>query len=188
MNFRIILTTSFLLILVPMSALGQELPKHGLKLDAGFGIHEGIRTNGLGTIVSFGYERVIREDRLRINSTILYGKFTHSFATDTPKQDLISRSFITALSYDIIHVWILSLTLAVGGIVDNTYGIVGPGGELRPTIITDVDEWSAGLYFRGGISITPTTSRLSFDITPLANSPGHYLFKINSTIGIVVRL
>gem|GEM_PF-5739204 len=187
-NFRILLTTTFLLTLTPMSVLGRESPKHGLKLDAGLGIHEGVRTQGFGTIISFGYERAIREDGLRIHSTFLYGKFTHSFATDTPKQNLISRSFITALSYDIIRFWILSLTLAVGGVVDNTFGIVGPGGEIQPATITDVNEWSAGLYFSGGIRITPTTGRFSLEITPLANCLGVNLFKLNSTIGIVVRI
>ncbi|MCF6331760.1 MAG: hypothetical protein L3J11_00635 [Draconibacterium sp.] len=74
------------LLLFCSPVFAQEYSNESLKFGIGFGINEGNQEIGVGTIVSFGYQKSIWNDRVRINPNIMTGNFRPFGITDTRDQ------------------------------------------------------------------------------------------------------
>jgi len=148
---------------------GQEYSNNSLKVGLGIGMNEGIREMGMGTLVSFGIQKSILNDRLRINPNFMTGGFFPLGITDTRDQYFRITSLGVDGYFDVIKYKPFSLFVVAGGLANYTRGLLGTGGW--PEAGNNTSDYLFKLYYGGhvawGIRVNQPKSRLAYEITPL---------------------
>lgn len=170
---------------------GQEYSNNSLKVGLGIGMNEGLREMGMGTLVSFGYQKSVLNDRLRINPNFMTGGFFPFAITDTRDQYYRITSLGVDGYLDVIKYKPFSLFIVAGGLVNYSRGLLGTGGW--PEAGNTTSDYLFKLYYGGhvawGIRINPPKSRLAYELTPLNICFGNDLFFMGFIkVGIDIKL
>jgi hypothetical protein len=174
-------------------SFGQEkdFSKSALVYKAGLGIFDGGNNSGVGGTIVLGYQRDLLKERLRLNPNLTLGYFNSKFVTDVRDQWFNSISLETNLYFDLIKIQAFSLTLGAGGVINNTKGIYGSGGD-GPNSNNNSEyfsDWYYGFYLGGGLRINPKKSKLAFELMPLNFHIGpDYYLEAYASIGLAVKL
>jgi len=170
---------------------GQEYSNNSLKVGLGVGMNEGIREMGMGTLVSFGFQKSILNDRLRISPNFMTGGFFPFAITDTRDQYYRITSLGVDGYLDVIKYKPFSLFIVTGGLVNYSRGLLGTGGW--PEAGNNTSDYLFKLYYGGhvawGIRINPSKSRLAYELTPLNICFGNDRFFMGFIkVGIDIKL
>lgn len=170
---------------------GQDYSSNSLKIGVGLGFNEGLRETGMGTLVSFGYQKSIYNDRLRINPNFMTGGFFPFGITDTRDQYYRVTSIGVNGYLDVIKYKPFSLFLGAGGLLNYSRGLLGTGGwpEEGNNKSDYLFKLYYGAYLAGGIRINPPNSRIAYELTPLNYCFGNDNFVLGFLkIGIDIKL
>jgi len=166
-KYLLILTVT--LLIINSDLMSQEYSNNSLKVGLGIGMNEGLKEMGMGTLVSFGYQKSILNDRLRINPNFMTGGFFPFGITDTRDQYYRITSLGVDGHFDVIKYKPFSLFVVAGGLVNYTRGLLGTGGW--PEAGNNTSDYLFKLYYGGhlawGIRVNQPKSRLAYEITPL---------------------
>ena len=160
-------------ILLSLSVYGQtqEFSKNSIKVGLGLGASWGSNTVGLGFVYTIGYQREIWKDRLRLNPTFSIGHYSSKFILDAPDQYFNSINIGTNLYYDLIKIESFSLVLGSGGLINNSRGLKGTGGDsdghTEPPTSEYVSNFYFGGYLGGGFRINSLKKRTAINIMPI---------------------
>lgn len=146
----------------------QEYSNESLKFGIGFGINEGQQETGVGTILSFGYQNSIWNDRVRINPNIMTGNFIPFGITDTRDQYYRITTIGMNGYLDLLKYKAFSIFVGTGAFVNYSRGLLGTGGwpEAGNTQSAYFFKMYYGGCLAGGIRINPKNSKLAYELTP----------------------
>ncbi|MBK7625996.1 MAG: hypothetical protein IPJ16_02140 [Bacteroidales bacterium] len=166
-KYLLILTAT--LLSINSDLMSQEYSNNSLKVGLGIGMNEGLKEMGMGTLVSFGYQKSVLNDRLRINPNFMTGGFFPFGITDTRDQYYRITSLGVDGYFDVIKYKPFSLFVVAGGLINYTRGLLGTGGW--PEAGNNISDYLFKLYYGGhlawGIRVNQPKSRLAYEITPL---------------------
>lgn len=150
---------------------GQEFSKNSIKIGAGLGASMGSSNDGGGFVYTIGYQREIWKDRLRLNPNFSIGHYSSRFILDARDQFFNSINIETNLYYDLIKIKSFSLVLGCGGLVNNSRGLKGTGGDhdgyTQPQSSEYFSDFYLGGYLGGGFRINSPNKRKSVNIMPI---------------------
>ena len=114
----------FLLLIVSTtySLSAQENSKNSIKVGLGLGFSINDFNHGIGYVYSFGYQREIWKDRLRINPNLSVGHYNMKFLTGESGDQFRSISYALNFNVDVLKYKSTSLLFACGGLVNNSRG------------------------------------------------------------------
>ncbi len=172
--------TRFKIILILVSIMinhgfvyGQDpaFSKNSIKIGLGVGSSMGNKTDGGGFVYAVGYQREIWKDRLRLNPNFTIGHYSSKFILDVRDQYFNSINIETNLYYDLIRIKSFSLVLGFGGLVNNSRGLKGTGGDpdgyTEPPTSEYISDFHFAGYLGGGLRINPPSIRIAINIMPI---------------------
>jgi hypothetical protein len=172
--------TRFKIILILVSIMinhgfvyGQDpaFSKNSIKIGLGVGSSMGNKTDGGGFVYAVGYQREIWKDRLRLNPNFTIGHYSSKFILDVRDQYFNSINIETNLYYDLIRIKSFSLVLGCGGLVNNSRGLKGTGGDpdgyTEPPTSEYISDFHYAGYLGGGLRINPPSKRIAINIMPI---------------------
>lgn len=172
--------TRFKIILILVSIMinhgfvyGQDpaFSKNSIKIGLGVGSSMGNKTDGGGFVYAVGYQREIWKDRLRLNPNFTIGHYSSKFILDVRDQYFNSINIETNLYYDLIRIKSFSLVLGFGGLVNNSRGLKGTGGDpdgyTEPLTSEYISDFHFAGYLGGGLRINPPSKRIAINIMPI---------------------
>jgi hypothetical protein len=173
------------------NVLGQEFSRNSLKTGIGVGINEGLRETGVGGVVSFGYQKSVLNDRVRINPYFLTGGFMPFGITDTRDQYFRITSLGVNGYLDVIKYKPFSIFVGAGGQISYSRGLLGTGGF--PEEGNNGSEYFFKLYYGGylgaGFRVNPPKSKVAYEITPINICFGNDQFFLSFlNIGVDIKL
>ena len=159
-------------IILNLSVYGQthEFSKNSIKVGIGIGGASTKKTYGFGFVYTIGYQREIRKERLRFNPNFSIGHYTPKFIFDAPDQYFNSINIETNFFYDLIKIKSFSIVLGLGGLVNNTRGLIGTGGLFEsnnPPSSEYINSIHFGAYLGGGVRINNSSKRTAINIMPI---------------------
>lgn len=152
---------------------GQDpaFSKNSIKIGLGVGSSMGNKTDGGGFVYAVGYQREIWKDRLRLNPNFTIGHYSSKFILDVRDQYFNSINIETNLYYDLIRIKSFSLVLGFGGLVNNSRGLKGTGGDpdgyTEPPTSEYISDFHYAGYLGGGLRINPPSKRIAINIMPI---------------------
>ena len=155
------------------SVYGQDpaFSKNSIKIGLGVGSSMGNKTDGGGFVYTVGYQREIWKDRLRLNPNFTIGHNSSKFILDARDQYFNSINIETNLYYDLIRIKSFSLVLGCGGLVNNSRGLKGTGGDpdgyTEPLTSEYISDFHFAGYLGGGLRINPPSKRIAINIMPI---------------------
>jgi hypothetical protein len=159
-------------ILFPILSFSQtnEGRLYSVKVGFGLGFHEGKKENGLGFLVSVGFQKKAQvNNRLRINSNFNYGRFNSDLIRDIPSQEYSFYSLDFLFLYDLLKYKAFSMVTQAGGSVNVTSGKISRF-FTEDGIIYPENEFTY-FYFVGsaslGLRIAPKSSKIAVDLMPI---------------------
>jgi hypothetical protein len=146
----------------------QVFSKNSIKIGLGIGASMGGETDGSGLFYIIGYQREIWKDRLRLNPNFSIGQFTSKHVMDARDQYFNSINFETNLYYDLIKGKSFSMLLGCGGLINNSRGIIGTGGDYdQPQTSENFSDYYFGGYLGWGFRINSQNKRTAINIIPV---------------------
>jgi|BioPla2DNA2_1021312.scaffolds.fasta_scaffold67579_2 hypothetical protein len=149
----------------------QGFSKNSIKIGLGLGASMGNNTDGGGFVYTIGYQREIWKDRLRLNPNFSIGHYSSKFILDARDQYFNSIDIETNLYYDLIKIKSFSLVIGCGGLVNNSRGLKGTGGDpdgyTEPPTSEYVSDFHFGGYLGGGFRINSPNKRTAINIMPI---------------------
>ena len=186
---RIILLTFFLFSAIISYGQEENFSTHSIKVAAGIGFIEGYRESGGGTFLSFGYQKSLWKDRLRISPGITMGKFSSMFILDTRDQYFTATAIGVQASLDVLKYRSVSLFAAAGGFTNKTRGLLGTGGEFGHDNSVYFRKYYVGGTAGIGIRVDPKNSRLAYEISPINVSAGSDYFAMGfAKVGVDIKI
>lgn len=169
-------------IFITFNVYGQnkEFSKNSVKVGIGLGASMGNNTEGFGIVYTMGYQREIWKDRLRLNPNFSIGHYSSGFILDSRYQYFNSINIETNLYYDLIKIESFSIVVGCGGIVNNSKGLKGLGGDSEAYTLTTypkyVSDFHFGAYLGGGFRINSPNKRTAINIMPINLHIGNNYF------------
>jgi hypothetical protein len=182
---------SIVLITFSSVVIGQEFSDNSLKVGIGLGINEGLKETGMGALVSFGYQKSVLNDRVRINPNFMTGGFFPFGITDTRDQYYRVTSVGVNGYLDAIKFKAVSLFIGAGGQINYSRGLLGTGGwpEEGNTGSDYFFKLYYGGYLAGGIRVSSPDHKIAYEFTPFNVCFGNdYFFMYFFKFGIDIRL
>lgn len=156
-----------ILSLATISLNGQDSSKSSLKFRSGIGISMGDRTDGSGISYSAGFQKKIWNGRFRINPNLSFGQYSSRFVMDARDEYFNSINLETFLFYDLLKGKRSSLVIGAGGLINNSRGLLGTGGDIEgPQSSEYISTYSIAGYIGGGLRIDSPDKRFAFEIMP----------------------
>lgn len=159
-----------ILIFCSTFSYGQEneFSRSSLRAGFGLGINDALRETGIGTLYSFGYQRSLWKNRIRVSPYLMTGGFTSIGFTDTRDQFYRVTSLGINGYLDIVKYRSVSLFIGTGVFTNYSRGLLGTGGELHQ----DSDsEYFCKMYYGvnigTGFRIAPKRSRMAVELNPI---------------------
>jgi hypothetical protein len=187
---QIIWITTLILFLLSQNTYSQEYSKTSIKFRTGIGISMGNRTDGLGITYSAGFQREIWNGRFRLNPNLSFGQYSSKFVMDARDEYYNSTNLETILFYDLLKGKKTSLVLGVGGLINNTRGLLGTGGDYDgPKSSEYISNCHLAGYIGGGLRFSSPGKRIAFEIIPFNLHIGtNDFFESHIKIGLEIKL
>ena len=174
MKTKIISGLILITVLVSYSVSGQnnqDFSKNSLKVGLGLGASMGSNTDGGGFVYTIGYQTEIWKDRLRFNPNFSIGHYSSRFIMDARDQYFNSINIEANIYFDLIKIKSFSLVLGSGGLVNNSRGLKGTGGDpdgnTEPQTSEYISDFHFGGYVGGGFRINSSSKRTAINILPI---------------------
>lgn len=146
----------------------QGFSKNSIKIGLGIGASMGGATGGGGLVYIIGYQREIWKDRLRLNPNFSIGQYSSKYVMDARDQYFNSINIETNLYYDLIKSKSFSMVMGCGGLINNSRGIIGTGGDYaQPQTSEYFSDFYFGGYVGGGFRINSPNKRTAINIMPI---------------------
>lgn len=163
--------TTLILLILTQNTYCQDYSKTSIKFRTGIGISIGNRTDGLGITYSAGFQREIWNGRFRINPNLSFGQYSSKFVMDARDEYFNSINLETILFYDLLKGKKASLVIGVGGLINNTRGLIGTGGKTNPDYIGTISsQYISNFHFAGyiggGLRFSSPNKRIAYEIIP----------------------
>lgn len=159
--------TTLILLILTKNTYCQDSSKNSIKFRTGIGISMGNRTDGLGITYSAGFQREIWNGRFRLNPNLSFGQYSSKFVMDARDEYYNSINLETILFYDLLKGKKSSLVLGVGGLINNTRGLLGTGGDYEgPQSSEYISNYHLAGYIGGGLRFSSPNKRIAFEIIP----------------------
>jgi hypothetical protein len=167
-NEKRLLIIIIAIITLSSEVIGQKYSDNSLKIGIGLGINEGLKETGMGALVSFGYQRSIFNDRVRINPNFVTGGFYPFGITDTRDQYYRVTSVGINGYLDAIKFKSVSLFIGAGGQINYSRGLLGTGGwpEEGNTSSEYFFKLYYGGYLTGGIRVSSPDHKIAYEFSP----------------------
>ncbi len=158
--------------LITSTSYGQEneISKNSIKLGIGSGVSSGEKLEGFGFVYSFGYQRAIWNNRLKLNPNFSIGKFSAKHVNDAPDQYFNSINLEANVYIDIIKLDDFSFVFAFGGLANKLSGLQSVTSELEGNTIFEnnyINEFHVGGSVAGGIRLKSRNRKTSINIMPI---------------------
>jgi len=164
---KIIFKITLILIALTQTSYGQEFSRNSIKFRSGIGVSMGSKTDGLGTSYSAGFQRSIWNGRFRVNPNISFGQYSSRFVMDARDEYFNSVNLETILFYDLLKGKKASLVIGMGGLLNNTRGLLGTGGDIEgPQYSEYISNYHIAGYIGGGLRFSSQNRRVAFEIMP----------------------
>ncbi len=159
--------TFLILSFITINVNCQDSSNFSLKFRSGIGISMGDRNDGLGIAYSAGFQKEIWNGRFRINPNLSFGQYSSKFVMDARDEYFNSINLETILFYDLLKGKRSSLVIGIGGLVNNTRGLLGTGGDFDgPQSSEYISNYSIAGYIGGGLRFDSPDKRVAFEIIP----------------------
>lgn len=186
---RIILLIFFLFSAIISYGQEENFSDHSIKVGAGIGFIEGYRESGLGTLLSFGYQKSLWKNRLRISPAITMGRFSSTFVMHTRDQYFSTTALGVQASLDVIKYRSLSLFAEAGSFGSRSSGLLGTGGEFGHSSSVYFRKYYVGGTAALGLRIEPKNSRIAYEISPVNVSVGSDYFVMGfAKVGMDIKI
>jgi hypothetical protein len=154
---------SILIFLCTISFAQDTLySRNSLKLSGAIGVNETKIESGVGLMFSAGFQRSFLKDRVRINSTLMTGKYTHLFSKSAAFEHYRMNSLDLNTFVDVIKFRSFSLFAGTGFFLNNSVGIHGIGEAADAfTGSKHFNKTYYGLNFGTGFRVDSNKSRLA---------------------------
>lgn len=158
-----------LFIVAQQTCFAQDKSKNSIKVGLGAGMSEGNTTEGLGTIITLGYQRDLLNDRLRLNPNLSFGYYNSKRIDDSNDQYFNSINLSTNIYYDLIRYKSISLVVGTGVFVNNTQGLNGTGGDTNNVNQHSayISEWHFGGFAGAGVRLVFPGDRIALNLLPV---------------------
>jgi len=167
MNCKQNRTTFLLLLILTTNTYCQESLNYSIKFRSGIGISMGDRTDGSGITYSAGFQKEIWNERFRINPNLSFGQYSSKFVMDARDEYFNSTSLETILFYDLLKGKKSSLFIGLGGLINNTRGLLGTGGDFDgPQSSEYINNYQIAGYVGCGLRFNAPDKRVAFEIIP----------------------
>lgn len=186
---------NLILILIFLISLQENIicqinSNKAIKNGFGLGFLSGTNSELLGFVYSFGYQRDIWKDRIRINPNINFGQYSTFIMTDVRDTHINSNTIQLNGEIDAIRKGIFSIVLGTGGYLNGFWGNKGDGyNRFDNTEIKseEIREFHIGLNVFAGFRFNPSKQRIAIELMPLNLMIGtkkhkEYFPKINLSI------
>jgi hypothetical protein len=176
------------------NSFGQDFSKNSIKIGLGFGMHIGNNTEGSGLVYTIGYQREIWNKRLRFNPNFSLGQYSSKFLPlDARDQYFNSLNLEANLFLDLIKINSFSFVVGCGGLINNSRGMKGGGGDpdnYSYNLTSEyINDFHFGGYLGGGFRINSPNKRTSINIMPINVHFGTNNFlELNPKIEIDIKL
>ena len=159
------------ILLIFNYSFGQDFSKNSIKIGLGIGVSMGNNTDGGGLVYTVGYQREIWKERLRFNPNFSIGHYSSKFILDAKDQYFNSMNIETNFYFDLIKIKAFSLVLGCGGLINNSRGLKGTGGDPEDYTEPQKSEYISDIHFGGflggGFRINCPNKRTVINIMPI---------------------
>lgn len=182
--------TTLILFLLTQNTYSQDYSKTSIKFRTGIGISMGNRTDGLGITYSAGFQREIWNGRFRFNPNLSFGQYSSKLVMDARDEYYNSINLESILFYDLLKGKKASLVLGVGGLINNTRGLLGTGGDYEGLQSSEyISNYHLAGYIGGGLRFSSPNKRVAFEIIPFNFHIGtHDFLESHIKIGLEIKL
>lgn len=176
-----------------LNGQNQLFSKNSIKMGLGIGISMGNNTEGSGFVYTTGYQRELWKNRLRLNPNFSIGHYSSKWMLDARDQYFNSINIETNLYFDLIKIKWFSLVIGCGGLINNSRGLKGTGGDPEgytdPPVSEYVSDFHFGGFLGGGFRINPPDKRTVVNIMPVNIHVGNnYFAEFHAKIELDVKL
>jgi hypothetical protein len=170
-NIKTLFKISLVLMTLTQNTFCQDSSKISIKFRTGIGISIGNRTDGLGITYSAGFLKEIWNGRFRINPNLSFGQYSSKLVMDARDEYFNSINLETILFYDLLKGKKASLVIGVGGLINNTRGLIGTGGKINSDYVgTMSSQYISNFHFAGylggGLRFSSPNKRIAYEIIP----------------------
>jgi hypothetical protein len=170
----------------------QEFGKNALTYSAGIGFLESSSSMGMGEIFTVGYQRNLKNERLRFAAQINMSNNTTRLIMDARNQTFQSVTMNPKIDFDIITIKGLSIVASGGGFVNYLKGYKGTSSKYIGTTTTDSGlflELNYGISTSLGLRLNPVKSRLTYEIISWnVNVGANNFIEFRAKMGVGVKL
>jgi hypothetical protein len=139
--------------------------------------------------VSAGYQYSFLKDRMHFNPKVSVGSYQSTGFDDVRDQYFNSVNFKLGLSYDLIRIKAFNINIETGGLINNSRGLKGTGGELQKIESEYVNNWYYGFILTTGIRIAPLNKRFAIKMNPIYIHAGtDYFLELQAMVGFEYKL
>jgi hypothetical protein len=168
----------------------QEYSRNSIKFRTGIGVSMGSRTDGAGITYSAGFQRELNKTRFRICPNLSFGQYSSRFVMDARDEYYNSTNLETIIYYDLLKGKKAALVLGAGGLINNTRGLLGTGGDYEgPQSSEYISNYYLAAYVGCGLRFFSPDKRLGFEIMPFNFHVGSNDFlESHIMIGLEIKL
>ena len=144
----------------------------------------------MGTLMSFGYQKSVWKDRLRINPNITTGTFSSFAMLDVRDQHYKLTSLSINGYLDIPPRKPVSIVVGTGVFLNYSRGVLGTGGRNENNRSSEYfHKLYYGIFVGAGLRISPTNSRFAYELVPINYQAGNNSFELHFfKFGIDIKL
>jgi hypothetical protein len=165
--FKQELTAFLFFSFITINGYCQDYSNCSIKLRSGIGISIGDKTDGLGIVYSAGFQKEIWNERFLINPNFSFGQYSSKLVMDARDEYFNSMNLETILFYELLKGRRTSLVIGIGGLINNTRGLLGTGGDyVGPQSSEYISKYSIAGFFGGGIRFDSPDKRVTIEILP----------------------
>lgn len=158
---------SFILVVLNLNIYCQEFSKNSIRFRTGIGVSMGSRADGVGITYSAGFQRELRNPRFRINPNLSFGQYSSRFVMDARDEYFNSTNLETIFYFDLLKGKKGALVIGAGGLVNNTRGLLGTGGDYEGQQSSEyISEFHLAVYVGCGLRFSSPDKRLAFEFMP----------------------
>lgn len=139
--------------------------RNSLKISEAIGLNETKIESGSALIFSAGFQRSFLKSRLRINSNLMTGKYTHLFSRSTIYERYRMNSIDLNTFVDVIKYRTFSIFAGTGFFLNNSVGLQGIGEAGSFTGSKHFNRTYYGLNFGAGFRVDSNKSRIAQELS-----------------------
>lgn len=165
---RFILLLFFALLPVVVVWAQQSKYRNSIRMGIGYGSYATQKVEGRGTVLTFGYLRTLKNERVRINPYFSSGGYGAKKLDNVRDQWFSSSNLGCNAWYDVIDETGFALTLGSGLLLNQMNGLLGDPKSASQTVASEyVKATHLAGYLGAGVRIKNYDGRFNIELLPL---------------------